>query len=192
MSIAPSLPHHFSKRTSIRGFTLAEIMVGAALAAVIVAGALSAFLFLGRSGANVQSYNDMEAQSRRCLEIFAEDVRQASDVIWNSNASVTLIVNGAQITYAYTGGAARNLSRTAPNDTRVLISGITNFSFRAYTIAGVEITDLSTSAAREAANRSTKQLQLSFTASRSNSPTPNASNIVESARFILRNKIVSG
>jgi len=84
-----------------RGFTLVEIMIGASLSTFILAGVLSTFLFLGRSGANMQNYTDMETQARRGLEIFAEDVRQASSITWNTAHSATIVVNSARVTYAY-------------------------------------------------------------------------------------------
>jgi type II secretory pathway pseudopilin PulG len=174
-----------------RGFTLVEIMIGVGLSAFILAGVLTTFLFLGRSGANVQNYNDMETQARRCLEVFAVDARQASAITWNSATSVTLVVNSTPITYAYTGSTPRTFTRQDVSGTHTLLTGIVIFSFKAYTITGTEITDFSTAAALATAGNSTKQLQLSLATSRSNSTVVEATNTVLSARFILRNKIVS-
>ncbi|HRI81039.1 MAG TPA: prepilin-type N-terminal cleavage/methylation domain-containing protein, partial [Opitutaceae bacterium] len=84
-----------------RGFTLVEVLIGATLSSFILAGVLSTFLFLGRSGANMQSYSDMESEARRGLELFAQDVRQASAITWNSETSITLTVNATAITYSY-------------------------------------------------------------------------------------------
>lgn len=95
------------KASRARGFTLVEIMIGATISVFVLAGVMSTFLFLGRSGANVQHYNDMESQARRALEQFAEDVRQASSLTWNSPNDVTLIVNSQYIRYY--------LSSTKPN-----------------------------------------------------------------------------
>lgn len=175
-------------RPRIRGFTLVELMIGAALSTFILAGVLSTFLFLGRSGASVQGYNDMEARSRGCMELFAEDVRQATDIAWNSSTSVTLTVNGAAVTYDCTGAS---FARTDAAGRRVLFTGITAFAFKAYNITGTEITDFSTAAALTTAGTATKQLQISLTAKRSNTTAVDATNAVLSARFILRNKKVS-
>ena len=172
------------------GFTLVELMIGAALSAFILAGVLSTFLFLGRSGANVQSYNDLEAQRRQCLEIFAEDVRQARAISWASNQSITLTVDAASVTYAY-DSAARQLTRTDTVGTRTLLTGLSSFAFKAYTITGAEITDFSSASALASAGSSTKQLQLAVTAVRSNTTAVSASNTTLSARFILRNKRVT-
>lgn len=173
-----------------RGFTLVEILMGAALSGMILAGVLSTFLFLGRSGMNVQNYNDMETQARKALEYFAEDVRQASAITWASSTSLTLNVNSTSIIYSYDDSTKKFTRRTA-TETKDLLTGITFFQFKAYTITGTEITDLSTSAARTSAGKVTKQLQISLEAARANRTVVTATNTVLSARFILRNKIVT-
>src|SRR5687768_17072713 len=72
--------HRAGSRTS--GYTLVEMMIAAGMAAFILAGVLTSFLFLARSGTNIQAYSDMESQGRKALEVFAEDVRQASAITW--------------------------------------------------------------------------------------------------------------
>src|SRR5690606_28949793 len=90
-----------ARKSGRRGFTLVEVLISAGLSAFILAGVLSTFLFLGRSGANMQSYSDMESEARRGLELFAQDVRQASSITWSSEISITLTVNATSITYSY-------------------------------------------------------------------------------------------
>src|SRR5687768_5650766 len=80
-------------RRSSAGFSLVEVLIAASLGSVVLAGVMATFLFLGRSGANIRNYSDMEAQARRGLELFAEDVRQASAIVWTSNTQVSLTVN---------------------------------------------------------------------------------------------------
>src|SRR3954465_12895830 len=80
-----------------RAFTLVEVMVASTLASFVLAAVLSTFLFMGRSGANLRNYSDMESQARRSLEAFAEDVRQASAITWNTSTDITLAVNGAAV-----------------------------------------------------------------------------------------------
>ncbi|HYD85109.1 MAG TPA: prepilin-type N-terminal cleavage/methylation domain-containing protein [Opitutus sp.] len=170
------------------GFTLVEMMISATLGGLILVAVLSSFLFLGRSGWAIQSYNDMERQARSALEVFAEDTRQASAVTWHSATSVTLVVNSTQVTYTYSGDA---LTRTSSGNTRMLVDGITAFSFLAYTINGTQISDFSSAAARIIANNTTKQIQISLAAARSRQTVKDATNTVLSARFILRNKRVT-
>lgn len=181
-----------------RGFTIVEVMVSAFIGAWILAAVLSTFLFMGRSGANVQNYNDMEVQARNALEFFAEDVRQASVVAWNSTESVTLTVGTNLVTYAYSSTDKtfrRTVVDTVPNPDvttwdRVIVTGITNFSFSAYNISGTSVA-LATATNRTAANGTTKQIQISLEAARTNRTVVAATNTVLSARFILRNKKVT-
>lgn len=190
---SPILERH-SRRKS-RGHTLVEVLIAATLAAFTLAAVLSSFLFLGRSGANIQNYSDMESQARKALELFAEDVRQASAITWTSSVSVTLAVNSQPITYTYSS-ANNNFTRAqivgGSAVTRVLISGITpnSFTFRAYTVSGNEL-PLASAANLTAAGVNTKQLQISLEATRANQTVVAATNTVLSARFILRNKIVT-
>lgn len=171
-----------------RAFTLMEVMLGAGLSGFILTAVITSFVFLGRSGTSLQHYNDMESQSRTALEQFAQDVRQASSINWNSNSSITLIVDSTPITYAF---ASNTFSRTLGTTTRVLITGISNFEFKAYTIAGVEIPDIGGTTALVTANQSTKQLQLSLRSIRNSQSLATASSVVLSARFIMRNKRVT-
>jgi len=180
----------------VGGFTLVELMIGSTLGAFILAAVLSTFLFMGRSGANVQNYNDMEAQARKALEVFAQDTRQASGVVWSDANTVALTVGTLSVTYQYNPTArrfARQEAVTATgtiNSTRVLVTGITTFAFSAYNISGNSV-PISTAAERTAANGTTKQLQISLEASRTSTTVVAATNTVLSARFVLRNKRVT-
>lgn len=180
-----SLARDTDGRRGRRGFTLAEVLISTGVGAFILTGVLTAFLFLGRSGANIQNYNDMESQARRGLEQFAQDVRQASSITWNSNTSTTLVVDSVNVTWAYASG---NLTRQAGGaSARTMITGITSFTYKAYSITGndVSLSDLTS------AGRTTKQLQISLEASRTNQTVATATNLVLSARYILRNKRVT-
>lgn len=178
------------KRSGVGGFTLVELMIGASLASFLLAAVLSTFLFLGRSGANVQNYNDMEAQARKALELFAEDTRQASGVTWGADSNtITLTVNGAPVLYSY-DPTSRRFARRDNTSTQVLVTGITTFAFSAFNIAGNSL-PLVTAANLTAANGSTKQLQISLEASRTSTTVVAATNTVLSARFVLRNKRVT-
>ena len=191
--IITTLSRKLNRRSSVRGFTMVEVMIGATLSVFILAGVLSTFLFLGRSGANLRNYNDMEAQARKSLELFAEDTRQASAVSWSSGTSVTLTVNSNFITYSFASGSFTRIliTPTATIVKSTLLTGITAFSFLAYDINGTAISDFSTAALRTTANNSTKQIQISLSAARSTRTVTTATNIVLSARYVLRNKHVT-
>ena len=169
-------------------------MVSATLASFLLLAVLTSFLFLGRTGVNMQSYTDMEIQARRAIETFAEDVRMAKDATWNSNTSLTLTVvtsSGATDTRTYTyNSTARTFTRTAGTTTRTLVTGIASFTFTAYKINTGTI-DLSDSSTLVTASKLTKQVQISLRSVRSNQTVVDATNSVISARFILRNKRVT-
>lgn len=183
-----------------RGFSLVELMVATALSGVILSAVLTSFLMLGRSGANLVNYTDMEAKARTGLELFAEDTRMARDIVWNSIDSVTLVipVSGGfeRYTYAYDSGTGQfTRQRVAPiaGAVQVLITGITAFDFKAYRVNASEI-DLETLADAGTlglASADTKQLQISLNARRTSVTVATATNTVLSARFILRNKRIT-
>jgi len=177
-----------ARRRRRGGFILVEIIISSTLAVFVLLSILVAFLFIGRSAANLRNYIDMETQARKALELFAQDTRQASAVAWASAENVTLLVNGATVTYAYANGT---LTRTGGGTSANLITGITSFSFLAYTISGAAITDFSSDTARTSANAKTKQIQISLSAARTTQTVTTATNMVLSARYVLRNKVVT-
>ena len=120
------------------GFTLVEVMISASLGSVILIAVISMFLFIGRSGANLANYSEMEAQARNGLEYFAQDTRQASDMAWNSASSITLTVNGASIVYTYDSSTSQ-FSRRAGGTEDVLIHGINTFVLDGYMITGAKV-----------------------------------------------------
>jgi Tfp pilus assembly protein PilW len=185
-----NLPPRAGRRRPGAGFTLAEVMISAALACFILAGVMSTFLFLGRSEANTQNYNDLEAQTRKTLEIFAEDTRQASAIAWTSRVNLTLTVNNLPVSYYYDPTTATFYRQVAGGTATALVTNVTSFSFQAYAVTGTALA-LADGNDLAAAGRSTKQLQFSLVAARTTHAAPTATNAALSARFILRNKKVT-
>ena len=175
---------------------MVELMVSATLAGFLMLAVLTAFLFMGRSGTNLQNYTEMETQARRAIETFAEDVRMSNGATWNSANSVTLsvvTVTGVSQSYTYAyDPSAGTFSRFDGTTTRKLISGIVagSFTYSAYKINTVAI-DLSDSSTLATASTLTKQIQISLRTIRTNKTVTDATNAVISARFILRNKHVT-
>ena len=189
--------HVPARKSGKSGFTLVEVMVVATLSSLILIGVISTFLFLGRASFAAANYSDMEVDTREAIEIFARDVRMASDVSWNSANSVTLTVDSAsgsyQVTYTYnptavSGVEARTLTRTRGGTTEVMVTGIRSFEFTAYKINTEAI---SLSSITTATNQMTKQIQLSMEIERRRPTVALTTDKVVSARFVLRNKSVT-
>lgn len=179
----------------VRGMTLVEIMIGATIGSFVLTAVITTFLFMGRSGANVQHYSDMEGQARKALEIFAQDVRQANAIAWTSNQDVllTLSIGGVStgIRYSYAGGTFTR-TNTVSGAAVDLMTGISSFEFIAYKISDpVNPLPLVTATDLTNAGKQTKQLQISLEARRQSTTVVAATNTVLSARFILRNKKVT-
>lgn len=175
------------------GFTLAEVIVGSTIASFVLAGIMSTFLMLGRSGTNIVAYTTMDTQTRRALEDFAQDLRMASNVTWNSSSSITLTVpdnyslNGNQVTYAWdtvsASGTYHYFYRKPGNDAAVTskttyIANVTSFTYYRYD-------RLNAAATTDAA---TKRIQIQMTISTTNRTVVSATDSTLSASFVLRNK----
>jgi Tfp pilus assembly protein PilW len=190
------------------GFTLVEVMIGALLSGAVLTAVLSAFLMIGRSGALLYNYTELEQQARRGLEKFSQDTRMASGVTWTSTSRVTLTV--PHVTDAYsntvvywwdtTSGSStyhcfmRQESDTDSSGTATttstssLIQNVQTFQFDRWTAGGTPGTQAS-------GDLTTDQLQIHLTLSTqsnqygtSTSAVAAATNLVVSARYILRNK----
>lgn len=175
------------------GFTLVELMVASGIGSVILTGVLSVVLMMGRSGLSASNYADMEAQSRRAVDEFAQDVRMASGITWNSAASVTLTVpdnyaaDGNKVTYAFdssaTGPTAGSFYRQpgvagSTGSRFVLARHVTALNFARFTRTN----------AVAASELSTKRLQLTMNLRTSGQTTVDQNTLVVSASYVLRNK----
>ena len=180
-------------RNQRKGFTLVEVMIASTIGTMVMAGVMSTFLMLGRSGTNIVSYTTMDAQTRNALEDFAQDVRMASNITWNDNASVTLTVpdnyttTSNQVTYAWdstVGSATYHYFYRMPGTSSsasaktIYIKNVTNFVYYRYDRLNVATTT----------DASTKRLQINLTITTTNRTVVSATDTTLSASFILRNK----
>jgi hypothetical protein len=179
------------------GFTLIELIIATTRSSLVLVGVMSTFLFLARASVAAANYSDMEVETRAAIEIFARDVRMASNVTWNSDDSVTLAVDTAtgrtNVTYAYNANAvsgrpARSFTRTIGANTEVLVTGIRVFEYTAYKINTEAI---SLASINTATNQMTKQIQISMEIERRRPTVALTTDKVISARFVLRNKAVT-
>ena len=168
-----------------RGFTLAELMVSMAIAAIVLAAVVSSMIFLSRSCLATTDYADMDRQARTGLELFAREVRMADGVSNFSSHGVRLRVPTAtssyQVDYTYVPDTGTFYRAYGTSEERALITGVDAFELRRFTLQQTEASN----------DLETKQLQLQLRAVRVGPAQAYASNNVISARYILRNKIVS-
>lgn len=179
-----------------RGFTLTELMIGTSLSTIVLAGVLSAFLMLGRSGMNAAGYAVSEAEIRRGVEEFSQDVRMASDITWNSATSITLTVpnnytgHGNQVTYAYdnstTGPTAQSFYRmpgaaTSTAGKLIFVRSVSSFAFARFNRLDAAATN----------NAETKRIQISMNVRRTRATLVAANTTLVMASYILRNKVAN-
>lgn len=172
-------------------------MIASTLSVFVLSGVLGAFLFFGRTGLAVGHYQTMETELRRGLELFAEDVRMATDMHWTSAWKITLSVPAADgsiqpIHYLFEplreGSLTGNLYRI--NDTgqsELLVHEVSkDFAFKRFKLEQPGQADNTASNDLE-----TKQLQLNLRTLRLTAGGPSATQAAISARYVLRNKHVS-
>jgi type II secretory pathway pseudopilin PulG len=99
-----------TEHRSQRGFTLVELLIGATLSGFTLAGVLSTFLLMGRTGANIRNYSEIEAKARASLEQFSREARLAYDVTAYSANSVTLSIPDTTSTRNGTGTGAYSVT----------------------------------------------------------------------------------
>lgn len=175
------------------GFTLTEVLVSLTLATILLTATLSSFLMIGRSGINAANYSVSEAQVRRGIEEFSQDLRMARAIRWNSGTSITLTVpdnyasTSNEVTYAYdpatVGATAQTFYRKPGNAAStaavtVYVRGVTSFSFTRFNrLNSAALTDAET-----------KRVQLTMNVRRTGSTLVAANTTLVSASYTLRNK----
>ena len=188
----------FRRHPGRGAFTLAEMMIGSTIGSFVLVGVLSTFLMLGRSGASIANYTTMESQTRKALEDFAQDVRMASGITWNSSTSITLTVpdnytsSSNQVTYAWDNTTSSSATyhyfyrmpgtpATLPLPTRTkYIANVTSLTFHRYDRLN-NYSEITTDA-------STKRVLIEMTVSTANTTVVTATDATISASFVLRNK----
>jgi hypothetical protein len=170
-------------------------MVGSTIGAFVLVGVLSSFLMLGRSGMRLYFYNGMEAESRRTLEEFAQDVRMASDSVYNSASSITLTVpdnytsTANRVTYAFGSVVLNSVSipncfYRRPGDPSstatptILVRNVTDCTFRRYDVLG----------AATSIDSATKRIEMALRVSNSRNTLVASTDEIVSATYLLRNK----
>ena len=197
-------------RTGVRGFTLVEVMISASIGSFLLLALLTTFNMIGRSGTVLFNYVNMESSARKGLEKFSEDVRMASAITWTSSTKVTLTIphvasdsysntvdywwdtTSGSSTYHYflrkeTDTNALGVAQAAVTST--MVKNVSSFQFDRWTTGGA-------TGVQATADANTDQLQIHLTITTqaniygtNTTAVASASNLVVSARYILRNKL---
>ena len=175
--------------SKLRAYTLVELLIVTGIAALTMGAVMSTFLMIGRSGANIANYSEMETHARRGLEELSQDVRMAKDIVWNSAQSITLVVpdnyltTSNRVTYAYDATdklfyrKAGTSSSTEPRN--ILIRNVASCAFARFNRLN---------SSTKVADITTKRIQITLMVRTKSQTVKAASNTILSASYILRNK----
>jgi prepilin-type N-terminal cleavage/methylation domain-containing protein len=168
-----------------RGFTLVELIVTMSLASLVLAGVFASVIFVTRSCLATTDYAGMDGEARESLEVFARDARMASGVSDFSSTGVSLHVPTATgtsvVSYRYVPEDQTFYQAYGTPAQKALVTGVDQFALRGYdSVHGSTMRPVAT-----------KQIQLELRAIRTGPAKLFASNNVISARYVLRNKVVS-
>lgn len=199
-------------RQSTAGFTLVELIIGMSLALVITSGVMSTYLFLGRNLARLSYQQKLEAEGRRAIQYFAQDVRIARAVTTATTtagaARVTFsvkTVNGEKSLTYYFNGTSLPVSVALPGATvsvpanslirldgatginTALLSNMLDLDFNYFDSDGDSVTNLTYGL------NSIKKVSMSFTTQtgESNNGTKTPIYYGVSPRLLLRNRALA-
>lgn len=200
------------RRPARAGFTLAEVMITAAIGSFVMLGLLTCFGMIARTGTSLYNYVDMEDQARRGLERFSEDSRMASAITtdpstWPNKVVLTIphvasdtFSNSVTYWWDNTSGSAtyhcflrrevdtNSSGATTTTTDSTLIRNVQTFQFDRWQAGGATGVEANS-------DTNTDQLQIHLTLRKQGSERGStstaivaATNLVVSARYILRNK----
>jgi Tfp pilus assembly protein PilW len=162
---------------------------------MVLAGVLSAFLMLSRSGVSAANYSMAEAEIRRAIEHFSQDVRMANGIEWTSDTSVTLILpspnayastdaaHNNRVTYAYGSGIFYKLpgAATSTATRTVLVRNLSSFQFFRFN----RLNGTATS------NADTKLLRFTMNVRQAHATVVTANTNLVLGTYLLRNKVAN-
>lgn len=182
-------------RRRTAGFSLTELIIGSSISTMVLAGVLSAYLMLARSGLNASNYSIAEAEVRRAIETFGEDVRMANGIEWTSDTSVTLVLptpnaydalpspHTNRVTYAFGSGLFyKQPGASSSTETRtVLVRNLSSFSFYRYN----RLNGTATS------NTDTKLLRFTMNVQQTRATAVTTNTNLVLGTYLLRNKVAN-
>ena len=177
-----NLAEHSPRSRSRRAFTLTETLIALSISSVIASGITSSYMFIYKSTLGAVNYVDMNNQSRRALETFSRDIRQADQITVAENQYLSVAIpttsGNRVVVYAYDTDSKR-LVRKEGGWSLTLIENVQgSISFGYSDIAGSASSNLDT----------IKKIQFVAVLGTHNLSVVAKTQKVISAEFIMRNK----
>jgi prepilin-type N-terminal cleavage/methylation domain-containing protein len=131
-------------RTSVhsrrsRAFTLVELMAAVSISTIVFVGMFSAYLFVGRNFTRLANAQQQDAEGRRTLQRFTQDLSAAISLTTAMPTEISLtkrLATGtATVSYAYSA-ANGTFTRTDSAGTQTLLSGVTGVTLSYFSEAG--------------------------------------------------------
>ncbi len=187
-----------AERQARRAFTLVELLVALTLSGFLLTAVLGTTLYLIRSGMEVAQYAEMDAQIRRAVDRFGNDVKVATDITWNGSSDITLTLpdaSGGSSTLTYAWDAASRALYVVPGGSSAASTGrlylITDVGTSPDGGAGVSFVRHDRTGAVATTDAATKRIQIRITVLRHANPALPPVSSSGAATFILRNKVSS-
>ncbi len=166
------------------GFSVMELMLAIAIGGILLAGAASTINLWARSSMSVGNYADMSGSCRRALDVFAMDVRMATDVSVSTASTFTFTAfdsgtSTVSVSYVF-DDANDTVTRTYDGESRIILEDVDQFAF--------DYSDLNLATTNNPL--SVKVVQIEAILQKQVLNLSNTDEII-SARFMLRNRRVS-
>jgi len=123
------------KLTNLRkraaGYTLVEMMVGAALGMLVLTAVGSFYLFSLTSFAAVANYSELNSKSRNACDMISRDIRSAYSVTSATSNQLVLHFPKTDVAYSYNSDQG-TLTRTQFGQPRLLLKRLDHLNFALY------------------------------------------------------------
>jgi prepilin-type N-terminal cleavage/methylation domain-containing protein len=171
-------------RAGRRGFSLIELMITLGIATLFVTGVIIFTTITFRQGIfAIGNYTDLNAKSRRTLDIMSRDIRNATQVTAFTPSSITLTnTDGTRFSYKWDG--SNNFTRVYNGVSTVLMSNCDYACFNIYNRVPTNNFDFirTSNAVTE-----TKLIDVSWRCSRKYMGKKLNTESVQTARIVIRN-----
>lgn len=176
-----------SKTTSTNhrkaGFTVAEFLFAVAIGSFALIIVATSGRMIMASFVSLDNYMDLDQTSRSALNLMSREIRQADRLQSHSATNLTFVdFDNTPLSYTY-DPERRELVRTKGNESRVLLTDCDTLNFAIYQRNPVQGTydqyptaDVNTC----------KLVQLNWRCSRINFGGPDNTEVVQSAKFVIR------